>query len=437
MSSHTETPPPSELPQICVVIGISSNIIKHIDPISHDVWEMTDGETSSVGVDGVSVVDTSVRKSESIYKKFEINNEKKCYSTSESVNIIRRLFKKVHFGIGTKHIYSRGGFMKEHHDKKFPPHRLDNGDELPHIMTMIVTKSLDDFRICGKSLDTVHIRESSYGAMHYVILFTLNCPHEVLPVTSTRHSFVFPVYGIYNGVRMSRVNNPLKSVYSDFLERIDDVINDSPDCRGLSALYGASKGISENIRILTAAICKIRDVYIRDDDGYNGDDYDDDNCVRNDNDDETVMRLLIILRKMIVELEEDVTSEYKEFLNTETAPIPDDIIVPSCPFVIVLNGRYLPDSSIADLVPFDKRLYEFFSRSYATDFAPVTRTNMEELKTYYYIDSNFKLCNGSDYASKRLKKLSVDDVYVEYDDEGGYDPHYSRVRAVLVVNYKL
>ena len=96
------------------------------------------------------------------------------------------------FGIGHKHIYKTGDFMKVHVDGKLPDILVD-GDKLPHIMTLIVI--FGDYTGGCFNISSNEVEKTTKFAK--VILFSLDLTHEASLVTSgIRYSFAFPVYGI-------------------------------------------------------------------------------------------------------------------------------------------------------------------------------------------------------------------------------------------------
>ncbi len=182
---------------------------------STKVWEIKTEVPSTVSIDNKDVYDPVLRKSASIKKQFVIRRPR-CFG---------RLFTNFKIGVGSKHIYVTGDFMKKHRDVRLP-----DMDGLAHTMTLVVLTRLDYYH--GGRLkinnEEVPLHFDSYDE-HLLILFPINAVHEVTEVTSgERQSFVFPVYGECNPFK---INAMLLANYDDTTDTkdTDDDTTDTKD----------------------------------------------------------------------------------------------------------------------------------------------------------------------------------------------------------------
>lgn len=468
----------SELPQICFGVSIYETDVTYDreeefrklnglipkkevrcwpDKTAPNVWAMTDGEPSKVGVSGQEQYRAELRQSTSIRGLFSFKMRDQ----------IKRFFSKIKVGTGSKHIYVAGDFMKEHYDTKLP-----DLDGLPHIMTLIVTNSIEELRVCGKPVP--RISSDSYERT-YGVLFTLNCPHEVLPIQyGTRHSFVFPVYGEYKGLT-TRPGKESINLYDSIIEALHDKAN-TP-----SHLHGWLKSVENPaVERLIIRLRKMDGDYIGDanygSNEYNGygdyRDHDDDYSevedqgvyagTYTDEKGETVegefssvfeipfaknlsikavSGKVMILKKietLVLEEKADMEAKYKQFLDTEVPPLSPDTEIPSHPFFVQLQGRYLPAATAADLVSRDAVVQKFLvDKGRKVEFVPVSAGDRDYDAGLVFMFHDGKLVStGSRWSRsvEKFDKLSSSGGYVEFDDQGGYDPHYSRVSGMLVVN---
>ena len=199
----------------CLVFKLAYTSIKDINKADTNVWNTYDPllSTSEVGIQGNMVARPDLRQSKSIRDQFKLE-----HFPSE----LEPLFKEVEVGIGSKHVYYEGGFMKEHYDNRLPDKivevksyhstfklKTNTKDEekekttlvFPHIMTLIITNNISNLRVNGQILNPK--LKTSYNEV-YGVLFTLNSSHEVTPIekgtwcTEPRCSFTFPIYGKYD-----------------------------------------------------------------------------------------------------------------------------------------------------------------------------------------------------------------------------------------------
>lgn len=177
-----------------------------------DVWALIPKNPSHVSVQNQDIYNPNLRQSVSIKDKFSIPHIPDLFHT---------YFSKIQIGTGSKHVYYRGNFMKRHYDTRKPDLK-----ELPHIMTLVITDSLSELIVDGKSaeyylLNSINSKDHYRGK--YCVLFTLDCSHEVEPICiSERHSFTFPVYGEYNPFWKIPKSVPTYNCYDVILTQLEE-----------------------------------------------------------------------------------------------------------------------------------------------------------------------------------------------------------------------
>lgn len=403
-----------------------------------DVWTLTDGDPSKVQILGRPRLLTDLRRSITIKDSFKVTLPSK----------FRQLFSKVIVGVGSKHIYAKGDFMKEHLDTK----REDlNG--LPHIMTLIVTNDVSPMRVCGKRLYTDEDGHSSI-----FVLFTLNCPHEILPVSMERHSFAFPVYGIYKGLTQA-LNTRGTSVYQAALNHLEDVnpFDDNlAESQGWVDMTEIGEAISmfKQIRLANGewlSGCE-RDNTLSEDDGSVSIKYTDEHGERQELTITTetsiahatnititpikIQRRLFDHILALIRQEETAHTDAKDAMVDVTAPsIRPDTRIPDCPFTVTLRGHYDPDDGVEDLIQADRAVYDFLTES-KRPFVFVPRaTRTTEWPTYIAVKDTLVTINRDYWSDEpEVKPSVVTDAYVEHNDEGQYDPRYTALYGLFVVN---
>jgi hypothetical protein len=441
----------SELPQLCFGVDGSHNLISYIcdgnlgdlsdDPLNKeincrnqsDVWAISKGKTSKVGVEGKDVYRSDLRKSESIKNAFTI----------ELTNNVTRYFSKVKVGLGSKHIYVPGDFMKEHYDTKLP-----DMDGLPHIMTMIVTDSIEQLKVCGQKVPVIKGYGSEY-VKKYIVLFTLNCPHEVVTIEQgIRHSFVFPVYGHYRGVKLKSYKQT-----GNLFDKILEVI-DRSDAYSSELLYleGWLKSLENpTINSLIHRLIKANDEYYEEDcntETYYEVTYTDEKGERKTCDgvgsfEVSFAKDLILnltkgqtqmlkeIRSLVVKEKQSANEEYAQFMKLEVNPFLDTTEVPLHPFTVVLQGRYLPTATVKDLISQDLAIYNFLTKKRKVTFYPLSSVDIYEQGCVLEL---VKTGLTSELSKPRYGLTSITEEQVDFNDEGGYEPSFTRVRAMLSVN---
>lgn len=377
-------------------------------------------------------------------------------------------FEKGRFiiGKGSKHFYLPGQFVKEHLDT-----RLDDLEGLPHVMTLIVTNHLEQLRVCGQQVS----RERRAA-----VVFSLDCPHEVLPSDTLRESFVFPVYGRFVGYRPIRTEPNLecefddgdidaidrstfRSVHDEILEKLDDfdpVSSSYEEVRGWLKFLNNPKA-QPLLRLLK--VLSGRDEWF---DSETPVQFPDDFrlvttvCVEHLDEhgqlQKTVLEsgrkeiqvtapqtitvttsspqdsIMAQLRAIVVEERDKLMAAYESRLKrslVSVEPIPDSVSIPKFPFVVALEGRYFRDSSTAQLIPFDRAVLNFLRAMRQADvFMGVTKPP-NEMITYRWNRGSFIRTS----ASNKFDSLHISSAHVEFDDEHSYDPKYSAIRAYIVV----
>lgn len=211
--------------------------ITYIDDPKKNPFSIMPEQTSTVGIDGQNVEDLSLRNSLSLRDKFTIKRLPSAFS---------ELFSKYHVGIGSLHVYMKGGFMKQHRDARLP-----DREGMPHVASLIVVRSnpgheggklrvdIDGNPVVVFTRDIPSGDSEEYYAMHggyapyepsyHAALIPINKIHDVTEVTyGRRESFVFPVYGVLKsyqeiaeGLRSNvKPNMPIRNQYEDVLECI-------------------------------------------------------------------------------------------------------------------------------------------------------------------------------------------------------------------------
>ena len=143
---------------------------------------------STVRKNNENIVDKSFRDSKTSTEEYK-------YTSSYYRNVAGS-FK---VGLGKKHVYLPGNFMKEHCDTRIAE---------DHVGTLILTDSIAELRLHGAAVNDIdskikhseeEFRVNRNGLLGlervYTLFIPLNMPHQVLPVEKTRVSFSFPLFG--------------------------------------------------------------------------------------------------------------------------------------------------------------------------------------------------------------------------------------------------
>lgn len=425
-----------------------------------DIWAEKKGLPTEVSVEGKLVLDTTLRKSTSIRDAYTM------YDLPKELN---GLFSSVKIGIGSKHIYQQGDFMKKHYDTRLPP-VSERGKVYNHIMTLLIV------RIDGYSGGDLYVEDKpvvTAGTNGFTaVLFSLNASHEVRPVTKgIRQVIAFPIYGEYNPItsmkklfqeqtahkmrdvvlvaikeELSRVMNN-----SDKKEEDTDDVTTSEDLRCRVHAYVCALRDDKASKLFE----QYRDCY-EDSYGTNG------NCdpaveinvetkVSYTLEGETFIevvkgRFLVpsgatnvvvtqpsmpcqILQNLIKYIEgmKDFTLEDRPTYYKRDISKKQYTTIPETPFIAFLSGRYFSDSTEKDLTIDDKKALDVIRWLGRTvEFIPIARWDSAVGVTgVQYIDGKFvEAVPDSD---------RVANIDVEFNDNNGYDSSYKLIYGMLVV----
>ena len=442
-------------------------------PTQYEIWQFRDpeAEATSIGMDGKTTYDPTLRKSKSVRNKFTV--------LPREVYRIKDLFLKLEIGVGSKHMYEEGDFMKEHFDSRQP----DESGGLPHIMTLILTRDLSHLIVNGKPLEAPD--KSPHGTGIYGVLFSLNCPHEVTPVKKPRVSFVFPVFGIYDPIanisKQIKCRRPGKpqSITDHVLTKVEEVI-DSLLQRGknknttdeLRQMYGYIKALdNENICLRTERLLALDDTWYEPGDNAVGRVVDTPwlKCLYiRDNKLYTIYQKSVNVKEMaqygnhvqsvegvpafftcLLNLKDDIhqLAEAEESDDDDDEDEDDedddeqpeenpeqkqenqvDVFPPGQPFAIICSGRYFQDHiAPRDLTPIDRKIYDrLVKEERKIQFIPVAE---KPLMTTFYIQRSGRVTRTP--PTHRIGYTT--DIWAEFDDSSSYDPRYTLVHGVFLV----
>ena len=442
-------------------------------PTQHEIWQFRDpeAETTSIGMDGKTTYDPNLRKSKSVRNKFAV--------LPRELYRINGLFLKLEIGVGSKHVYEEGDFMKEHYDSRQP----NESGGLPHIMTLILTRDLSHLMVNGKPLEAPE--KSPYGTGIYGVLFSLNCPHEVTPVKEPRVSFVFPVFGIYDPI--TNISKQIKcrrrgipqSITDHVFTKVKEVVasllqhgknkNTTDDLR---QMYGYIKALgNESISLRTEKLLALDDTWYEPSDGAYGRVVDTPwlkcsyicdnklytiyqksvnvkemakygNFVQSVEGVPAFLTCLLNLKDDILQLAEDEESDEEDDEsddddNEEEQPEENpeqkqknqvDVFPPGQPFAIICSGRYFQDHVAPQgLTPIDRKIYDrLVQEERKVQFIPVAE---KPLMTTFYIQRSGRVTRAQ--PTHRIGYTT--DIWAEFDDSNSYDPRYTLVYGVFLV----
>lgn len=419
--------------QIVVPYRSSYVHLCHVDRPDEDVWAMRNTDefsVSTVSIEGKDTYRTDLRISWSLRDKFRI----------WLPDVLRNLFARVHVGLGSMHIYEPGGFMKEHLDAKRPD---ENG--LPHIMTLVLSRQPGNLRVCGAKPNY----PGTFGDAFYLVLFSLNCPHEVTQTRDTRVSLAFPVYGEYVGLRLRPVVP--ENLFSVVLERLERADLASADLR---ELQGWVKALDDDTA--TQLMFRIReavDDYIADEEYRYARsdppcaeieltyvDADGRTCVVHGNPvavpegarnatarvsrgQQSLMRQLV---QHVRDLRDLNAATVERDVETPP-PIPADTSLPPLPFVVRLRGRY---ASVDMLMGVDLRVREFLvARGLDVQFVQwsVVPDVCYEFHSVCFLEIGPHRREGDPAHVWRTS--------VEFNDAGAFNADVTYAHSFLVVNF--
>lgn len=435
---------------ICMTFPISSDSVSHIDDKGVDVWKINCESPSKVGIANRDEYRPDLRKSSTIKDKFSLRIP----------SFLDNHFSSIYAGKGSMHIYLRDEFMKEHRDARLPDLEVVEDNEtrkFRHIMTMVVTDSIFEMKVNSKRIENVpflgYNNEKKYG-----VLFSLDCLHEISSVVECRRSFTFPIYGSYEPYRLFR--NPQDRSVNIFDEVIRRIEQEDPFDTDLACLEGYVKILGPEAQNIIQKVRSSNGEYIP---GFNEKSFvfptttsfeieyttsdgilhcekvtDElkipsakDIVFRRDKKDPRV-EAFETLKNMALEQKKYAQDSYIKISVEKAETLPENLKdqIPSCPFVIVLRGKYFADSTINELIPYDGEIYNFLVQKCKRNvvFSPHVNYPDEERILFF---SKGKFHNDKFYMKNELDL--VDKLHIEFDDSGGYDPQYNRVCGIFIV----
>lgn len=447
-----------------LTFNVDYTCIYHVDKeIKSDPWDDVSGEPTTVGIEGKLVLDKTLRSSTSIRSAYTM------YMPSK----IDVLFEKCKLGVGSKHIYHVGDFMKAHYDTRLPPMEILEYNSKSkkkehvtynHIMTLLLIKNSGyrggDLYVEDKKVvsDAKYYNYGGYSESYVVVLFSLNASHEVKPVTEgTRHVFAFPVYGEYNP--MLSVRNQLqaetvydiKSVVMEKLkqELLDVLAKDTDDSEkrramiqgyvttlgdhDASAMFTKYRKASGDYVLEYSDHCDDEPVVLRTKVTYMLDGVEHTQVVYDEFQVPAGATCVTVsvanASYQILENLIDYVSEMQDAdVNRKDDKYHEETQVPDHPFTVFLTGRYFNDSTTHDLTPDDRKVLDVVKQlGRKIEFMPVAcwDTRWNDVVGLSYVDGKF--IKGTPHTSR------VNSIEVEFDDQGGYDPIYSLVYGMLLV----
>lgn len=436
---------------------------------------------SKVGIGGKMELNEQARKSKSIRDKFVLIDFPE----------IKSMFDKYKIGIGSKHVYNVGDFMKPHYDSKRPDIQVQDGKKtitLPHVMTIVVLYNHGDYEggelIINDKQVVIYDKATDYWAGEdkekAIVMFGLGCKHEVTPVTQGgRITFTFPVYGIYNYVDKMidsvKVEKPI-NIYDCILKLIDEaekdgLANSSAEFHGfIRALndYAANKYAVQLRKIYEGFVPREFES------DYDGDyeeeceniiveyDLDDEHYCENlhnhfnvpagaknvlihrSSKSSTILKKLkdrVLDLKKEAEEREKVAKETKNDCYPFNSTFTTDFNSGTNPIYILLKNRYKVGSTMADLAPNDKELYDYLTANgmRTTIFVPMAKKPDKYSGAYnvyeYTINGKIRKMENDRYDYRHEKSATplVSSFNIEFDDQGSYGPDFDNVYGLFLV----
>lgn len=361
------------------------------------------GQPSSITIKQEAQIRTDLRDSLSVLNQFDTILPDKMQGVFSSNPAV---------GIGSRHCYLKNkGFMKEHVDI-----RLADLDRRPHWGTLVLTNNIDSLRICGKP---VPLHKRTDKSNQYAVLFSLDCPHEVLISDQDRVSYTFPVFG--RTAEIITVDTRIQNKFDIILCQIEEYQQKGGDVRIVDA-YVNLLGYDEICRDRLKKLIQLQ----QQDDYYQGDiiDVDADFLLK-------ALRIRVEALRQSAQEEEEVPVEFEK--KTQLA---EDQYFPTIPFVIELSATYSKDATVESLCVTDKEIYDRvcgLNRSFT--FLPRSAgTNGLILKQ---VSGYLQPC----IPTQQLKACEdvrvpaeIANVSTEFNDFNAFYAYYDPVRAYLVVN---
>lgn len=416
-----------------------------------DPKETKDMEPSKVSYQG------SLQEKKELRTSWSLRNQFVVHKLPPRLSVY---FEKVKIGFGSKHVYEKGHFMKEHLDSRQP----DIEEGYPHIMTLVVCTSIDEMKVNGQKPSLIN--PSGGRDPTFAVLFSLDCPHEITPIASdeARVSFSFPVYGVLNpffNLRSSSSPSDLYELVAENISKINpfsyelaeaqgmvDALNDT-ECSAIiyklrtlngEYPYHDNKDL-EDIELKSfvqiqfnnpdpTTICTDSEYKIP--------------CTATDiviKPLETQVQLFEQLKARLKKLIQEKKDEYKEFSKTVVPAIDPSVQIDAQPFIVMLSGKYFKDDTEESLIPIDREVLTFLRNAGRTvtflkNFNP---DYWSELLLFYVYDKEARkfvsidLSDKDDDHCQTLSHLPITDFTVEFNDEGGYDARFVRCYSIFKV----
>lgn len=413
-------------------------------------------ESSAINIQGQSKVDESLRRSQTSKNRYN------CYGLPD----LNLFFQNMVIGEGKKHLYNKGDFMKPHYDLRLSDKKQGNR-VLPHTMTLIVCNDISSLRVNGKEVNVLTKYDLnldySFGSREYIVLFSLNCKHEVLPVENTRISYTFPVYGVFDvqGIP-KKIQEKGRYIHDLILERLDTLSpNESHD--NLSCIQALIDVLNEEdiSRLFVQYRLLVKDD-ISDNYMHGLTTNDNDNVVVEYNDENgrhvvhirdmkerlvigNVTNLIIQparpeqlvdnMKNLVLKHKQNVDLQYEE-KKSEHISVPAETELPSETrlYAIMLYGRYFHDSTVNDLITTDKEIYDFACKQERkVQFVSSACISDDSITCYIYENGKFYVTNPRQHDSYG-QYTSTDP---EFNDNGEYDPRNRLVHGFLLVLPKM
>ncbi len=462
-----------------------------------DVWKLCDGDLSKVGINGQDVYRPDLRSSVSIRDRFTVNKVSFLGKLFSKVQIgvgskhiyVAKDFMRKHRDTrlpdldGLPHVMTMVVFASSYDASGC---YYSGGKLLINDVDVIeaysrVNKDTNDYY----SDDGY----SSYG--NQIVLFPITSIHEVTEITQgERHTFVFPVYGHFDP--FSRIvknvgnNSKYTTVYDEILEDLNSMV-DSTDTDRAHFLGKLEVLEDESICAKFVRFRNSHGDYVPHEHshGVNQDNSDSElpefitrityeldgkpvmvnsnsyvalpvgatNVVINgpaittsdtsDNhlaDTEKLPRLLAEIRDKVIYLkrnfEETIIANIEMTKQEECKLTASDL--PKEAFAYVAKNMYFSDTSVRDLRGVDAYIYQLALESKRK--LHLVFTNLKEFTSgnsvvpVYYLNSTTSTLVPISRANLPQSDY-ITAIYTEHDDQGGYDPRYSRLHCTVFIGH--
>ena len=462
------------------------DIKQYPDPTLINVWDLVDGDLSTVGIKGENVYRPDLRQSVSIRDRF----------TVKYTEFLNNLFTKYKVGVGKKNIYVKDDFMAKHRDTRLP-----DLDGLPHVMTMVVLEQYDRWRGGKLFINDISVTDlfekNDHNGWEYtsnrIIVFPITSLHEITPIISgNRHSFVFPIYGVLRSFNLLvKTLHPYTNYTTLYSEVLKDLAKMTPPSYGDSEFRGELLGKIDEIgnENLSIAFVKVRNILgdfvpsekshgVSDSYSDSGSDhgpiysnevvvsYNLDNTQHTKrllaggsfdvpenaknirvqqlrtllSDSYTVDDRLSAIHEKVTALQEDYLANLELNRKANLQSESSIATLPTDSFIYVAKNLYYSDTKIENLIGTDAHIYALATKANRK----VHVAFIGDLYKYITSSSNIDLYRS---ISDVLVKITdrdllpytdyIQELYAEHDDQGGYDCKYERLHCCLVIGHEL